>query len=115
QVNGVEKRRAPLGLGEGKAVLDLFETGGKAHHQLRTVVELDQEELVLGIGGLEELRGGLARLVEFGSHAAADVEHQADRQRSVFTGEVGHFLLALVLKEAKILAIEARDEAVERI
>ena len=56
----------PLDLREGQPVLDLFRVVRERHHQLRPVVELHQEELVLRIGGLEELGGRLARFLQLG-------------------------------------------------
>ena len=52
------------------------------------VVELHQEELVLGIRGLEELRDRLARFLQLAAHAAAAIEDDADRKRRVLAREL---------------------------
>ena len=114
-VDAVQQRRAALGLGEGQPVLNLFQVRGEGHHQLRPVVELNQEEFVLGIGGLEELRHRLARFVQLAAHAAAGIEDEPDRKRRVFARELRDLLLALVFEHAEVFLLQARDEAVQRI
>ena len=88
QVDGVQQRGPPLGLGEGQAVLDLLQVVGERLHQVGAVVELHQEELVLGIGGLEELRHRLPRFFQLVPHAAAAIENHAHRKRRVFAGKL---------------------------
>ena len=83
--------------------------------QFRPVVELNQEKLVLGIGGFEELRRGQTRLLQFGAHAAAGIEDEADRERRIFAGEGRDLLLSLFFEELEVFFFQAGDEAVQRI
>src|SRR4029077_10312905 len=92
QVDRVQKRGPALGLGEGQVVLDFLQVTGERLDQGSGIVELYQEELVLGIGELEELRHGLAGLIELAAHASAAIEDHAYRKRRVFARELGDLL-----------------------
>ena len=100
---------------EFQAILNLSGIGGEWNHQLRAVVELEQEKFVLRIGGFEELHRRLPRLLELGPHAAAGIEHQADGKGSVLARKVQDLLLDLVLEKPEMLFLQACDEAVQRI
>ena len=114
-VDSVQQRRAPLGLGERQAILDILQVGCEVLNQLRAVVELYQEELVFGVGGLEKVRNRLAGFRELVPHAAAGVEDEADGKRRILAGEVRNLLLHLVLKQPEVLFFQAGYEAVERV
>ena len=79
--------------------------GGEIHHQFRPVTELDQEKLVLRIGGFEELGHGLARHLELAAHAAAGIENQSYGDGRIFARKVRQLLLAFVFKNAEILTL----------
>ena len=104
-VDAVQKSRSPFGLREGQAVLNLLQVGGEVHHQFRPVAKFDQEKFVLGIGGLEELGHGLARLLEFVAHAATGIENQSYGDGRIFARKVRQLLLAFVFKNAEILTL----------
>ena len=114
-VDAVKQRRAAFGLGESQAVLDFFGIGGKRMDQFRLVVELNEEKLVVGIGGFEELGGGEARLLKLGAHGAGSVENQADGERGVLAGERRDALFGLFFEEFEVLGFQAGDEAVKRV
>src|SRR5947209_4251958 len=52
EVNSIEQSGPSLGLCEGEPVLQLLRIPRERHDEVRPVVELDQEELVLGVGDL---------------------------------------------------------------
>ena len=57
--------------------------------QVGFVVEVDDEHLVLRIGGLHEFQCRRVDLAAPFPHAAGIVDHQADRDRHVLLREVG--------------------------
>ena len=61
---------------ERDAILDLLRICGKRSDQFGAVVELNEEEFVFWIGGLEELRGCLAGFPELRPHTTAGIELQ---------------------------------------
>ena len=99
----------------GQPSLNVFDRTGEVLNQLRPVVEADDEELVLGIGGLDELQNRFARADQLGSHGAGEIEDDADGDRGVFAGKARDLLLAVVLIDLKVFLFQAGDQAVERI
>jgi hypothetical protein len=55
QIDTIEERRATFRRRSEQAALQVFNRGGEVAHDLRPFVKTDEEELVLGIGGLEQL------------------------------------------------------------
>ena len=88
---------------------------GERLDQLGRVVELHQEELVLGVGGLEELRHRLARFFQLAAHAAAAIEDHAHRKRRVLARKLRDLLLLLVLEDLEVLLFQPGDEAVHGV
>ena len=93
--------------------MNLFGRPGERHHELGTVVELNQKELVLGVGGLEELGRRQAGFVQFFAHGTAGVEDQPNGKRSVKAGEISDFLLDFVFEETKVFLFHPGDELVQ--
>src|ERR1700722_5835929 len=91
------------------SVVDLVGVGCKRDRQFRPVAKLDEEELVLRIGRLEECGGRLSGLLDLVSHAAAVVEQQADRQGRVFEREIRDGLFYAVFKDLEIRFMQIRD------
>ncbi len=79
--------------------------------EIKIVVEIDDEGLVLGIAGLHERDGGLVHAGPFVAHAAAVVDDQPHADGDVFAFEDGKFLLDFVFQDTEILLLEAIGEA----
>src|SRR5579859_6791191 len=109
-VDAIQQRRAALGLRERQPVLDFLGLLRESLHQLRPIVEFDQEELVLGVRGLHKLRDRLPRFLQFRAHAAAGIEHDSHRQGGIFARKLGDLLLHLVFQQFEILFVQARHE-----
>ena len=114
-VDGVEQGGAMVRVDGGQPRLNVFDGAGEVLNQLRPVVEADDEELVLGIGGLDELEDRFAGADQLGAHGAGEVENDADRNRGIFAGKARDFLLAVVLEDLKVFLFQASNQAVERI
>src|SRR5579864_5941856 len=114
-VDAIEQGRAPLGLRERQPILDFLGLFGESLDQLRAVAEFDQEELVLRVGGLHELRDGLPRFLELRAHAAAGVEDDSHRQRGIFARKLGDLLLDLVFVQLEIFFVQAGHETAHGI
>ena len=65
--------------------------------QVGGVVEVDDEDLVVAVGVLHQRQRRGLHLVQLVAHAAAVVDHQAERNRNVFALELADLLLDLVL------------------
>src|SRR5271157_305486 len=115
QVDCVQQGGHAFGLGETEAAPDLPGAAGEGLHQVGRIVELHQEELVFGIGGLQELGDSLAGLGELLAHAARTIEQNANGKGGVFAGKLRNDLRLLVLKDLEILLFEACDKAVQGI
>ena len=115
EVNGVEQRGAAAGDGVEKPTLDVIDRTGEVGNLLRLVGEGDHEELILRVGGLEELDHSFAGAIDLAGHASAHVENHADRHRGVFAGERFDLLLVFAFENVEVLAIESRYQPVERI
>src|ERR1039458_7831406 len=90
-----------------EAALNVPGAVGEGLRQVGRVVELYQEELVFGIGGLQKLGDSLAGLRELLAHAARTIEQNADGKGGVFARKLRDDLLLLVLKNLEILLFEA--------
>ena len=99
----------------GQPRLNVFDGAGEVLNQFRPVVEADDEELVLGIGGLDELQDRFAGADQLRGHGAGEIEDDADGDRGVFAGKARYVLLAVVLEDLKIFLFQTGDQAVERI
>ena len=99
----------------GKARLNIFNGTGEVFNQLRPVVEADDEEFVLGIGGLDELQDRFAGADKLGGHGAGEIKDNSDGNRSILTGKGGDLLLGAVFKDLEIFLFEAGDKAVHGI
>src|SRR6202007_1170290 len=58
QIDGIEQGRLTARLDRDQAILQVLVLGRKSRNELKSLAEVDQQELVLGIRGLEELRDG---------------------------------------------------------
>jgi len=77
----------PLGAVEHQAALQVFHALVKELVNSARSLKLTRKELILGIGGLEELNGRFARLADFVGHAAAEIKDHADGDGHIFGGE----------------------------
>src|SRR5258707_3967830 len=107
QVNRIQQRRAPLGNRIDEPALDVIHRTGEIGNLLRLIGEGNHEELVLRVGGLEELDNRLAGALDLAAHAAAHITDHADRNRSVFAGERLDLLPVLAFEKVKVLAVKA--------
>ena len=103
------------GMNRGQPRLNVVDGAGEVLNQLRPVVESDDEELVLGIGGFDELQDCFACADQLGSHGAGEVEDDADGDRGILTGETGDLLLAVVFVDLEIFFFQTRDQAVQGV
>src|ERR1019366_5164179 len=99
--------RAALGHRIEEPALNVVHRTGEIGDLLRLIGEGDHEELVLRVGGFEELDHRLAGALDLAAHAAAHVKNHADRNRSVFAGESLDLLLVFAFEKVEVLAVEA--------
>ena len=111
QIDGIQEGGAAPGRGEHHAGLQLLDAVGENAGELGALVEADQEEFILWVGGLEELDGGFAGLGNLVGHAAAEVEDDADGNGHVLGGEMDNLLLDVVLEDAEIFGVQTGDQA----
>src|ERR1700674_157941 len=107
QVNRIQQRRAPLGNRVDEPALNVVHRAGEIGNLLRLIRESNHEELVLRVGGLEELDHRLAGALGLAAHAAAHIKNHPDRNRSVFPGESFDLLLVFAFEKVEVLAVEA--------
>lgn len=88
---------------------------GEGARELSVLVESNQKEFVLWIGGLEKLNRSLFGFTDFVRHAAAQIEDDSDGNRNVLGREGDNLLLDVVFEDPEIVWLETCDEAVIRI
>ena len=66
--------------------------------QVGRVVEVDDEDLVVAVGSLHQRQRGGLHLLQLVAHAAAVIDHQAERDRDVLALEFADILLDLVFE-----------------
>jgi hypothetical protein len=115
EVNGVKESGAALRCGEHHAALQVFDTVGEGTGEFGALIEADQKELILGVGGLEELQGRFAGLVNFVGHAAAVIEDHPDGNGNIFGRKGDDLLLGVVFVNAEIVLVEAGDQPIEGV
>ena len=74
------------------------------------LVEVDDENFVLGIAGAHKSHGGSVHLSALLAHAAAIVDDQAHGHGDVLPLKDGDFLRNFVFINAKVVFLEIRDE-----
>jgi hypothetical protein len=114
-VDGVEQGGAVAGADGLQAGFDVVDGAGEIFDELGAVVEADDEELILGVGGFHELEDGVAGADELGGHGAGEVHDDADGDGGVFAGEGFELLLGVVFVDEKVVLLEAGDEAVHGV
>jgi len=112
KVDSVQKGSPALWGSHGHARLEILDAIGERASEFGSFIKTDQEELVLGIGGLEELKRGFASLVDFIGHAAGKIEDHADGNGDVFGGKTDDFLLDVVFEDAEIIRFESSYKAI---
>src|ERR1035441_4301330 len=95
--------------------LDVFDGGSEIDQHLGFFRERDQEKLILRIGRAEEFHHRLARLVDLVAHGSAVVEDNAQRNGSVFAGEVLDLLRLPIIGKLEILLLQPCYQPVHRI
>ena len=98
--DGVAHGRSAAGIDPAQRGFELPEVVGKILIlrvvQVRGVVEVDDEDLVVAVGILNQRQRGGFDLFELVAHAAAVVDHQAEGDRNVFALKSADLLLDLV-------------------
>ena len=69
---------------------------------------MHQKKLIFRIGGLEELGDRFPGLAHLVSHAAAGIENDPERQRSVLGAELRDLLVDLIFGEAEMILFQPR-------
>src|SRR5579862_4808117 len=114
-IDGVQERGAVFSLDDGEAGFDLIDRRGKVLDQLGTIVEADDEEFILRIGGFHELQDGISGANHLVVHAAAQVEDYPDRYWRVFSRKRLDGLEMVVLVDEEVLFFESGHKAIHRI
>src|SRR5258708_25722033 len=78
QIDGVEQRGPHLGSGHHHSALQVLDAIREGAGEFGALVEADQEEFILRIGGLEKLQRRFSGLPNFVGHAPAEIEYDAD-------------------------------------
>src|SRR5258708_14138968 len=91
-VDGIQQGSASERLATKNPPEDRVRIRGKRNGRLRPLAELDQEELVLPIGSLEEGGSRLRGLTNLVVQASARLNQQTDVNESVFLGTMANLL-----------------------
>src|SRR5215470_7795872 len=112
KVDSVQKGSPALWGSHHHTILEILNAVGECAGELGAFIKTDQEELILGIGGLEELESGLASLVDLVGHAATEVEDDTNRDGDIFGGKGDDLLLDVVFEDAEIVGFESSYQAI---
>jgi hypothetical protein len=78
--------------------------------QVKIIIKIDDEGLILRIAGFHESQGRGIYLGPLFAHAAAIVDHQAHAYGHVFLAENRDFLIDLVFQDVEIVLLQPWDE-----
>ena len=112
KVDSVQKGSPALWGSHGHARLKIFDAIGERAGEFGAFIKADQEELVLGVGGLKELERGFASFVDLIGHAAGEIEDDADGNGDIFSGEADDLLFDVVFEDAEIIRFESSYKAI---
>ncbi len=74
------------------------------------LVEIDHEHLVLRVAGAGKRHSSGHHVTHLRPHAAAIVNHQADRDRDILVAEIFNLLQDSILVNMKVILAEARNK-----
>ena len=102
QINSIQQSRLPLRRRIHQSVLQIFYTGRERTGQLRPVVKINQQELVLRVCSAEKLYRGGPGFFDLVAHAPAHIENHADRDGHILARKAQNFLLHSVFEYAEV-------------
>ncbi len=113
---GVVKGGAASRIDAIERVLEFVDVAGEIANgiEVEVVVEIDDEGLVLRIAHFHKCERSGADLGDLVAHAAAIVDDQAQADGNVFLAEDRELLLDLVLEDAEVFLLQARNELAAR-
>jgi len=92
--------------------LNFFGRPGERHHELGTVVKLNQKELVLGLAVLKNSAAARRDSFNFLPMERC-IEDQSNGKRSVEAGEIRDILLDFVFEKTKVLFVHSGHKLVQ--
>src|SRR5580693_1768358 len=78
EIDSIKQGRQTMSRRVHQSILHFFDAGRERTYELSPVVEVDQEEFILRVGGAEELHGSDPRFVDLIRHAATHIENDTD-------------------------------------
>src|SRR5450755_8055 len=115
QIDGVQQCGPAFWSGIHQLALDVFDGGREVGEHLWLFGKGDKEELIFGIGGLEEFHDRIARFIDLVGHRTADIEDHAQRYGSVLAGKVLDLLRLATVAEEKIVLLQPGHEPVHGV
>ena len=93
-----------------EAVLQAAEIGGEVPIEVSPIGEVDQEGLVAGVGGFDEVEGGGGDGGALGAHGSRVIDEQSDGDRTVLMLNGDDGLRDGVFGDLEVALVEAVDE-----
>ena len=101
------------GLYGEQARFDVVDVGGEIGDQLGPVVETDDEELILRIGGAQKFQNRVSGTVDLVGHTAAQIKDDPNRDRRILGREALELLQSIVFVDEKVLLLQAGNQAIK--
>ena len=99
----VEQGGASEGAGVHKTAIQPVRVAGEGDGEFGSFVELDQEELVGGICGLQDARCRFRGSSHLVLHAGAGIQEHADGNGRIFLCEIGDVPLGILVEQVETL------------
>ena len=115
KIDGIEQGGAMTRADCRESGFDIFDGTSEVFNELGAVVEADDKEFILRIGGLHELDDGVPGSDEFGGHGAGEVHDDADGDGGIFRGEGTDFLHRVVFVDEEVVLFESRNQSVHGV
>ena len=107
---GVVEGGAAAGLDVGQAVFELVGVGGQVLVDVGVVGEIDDEGLVFGVGGQDQVERGFVDRGALFVHGAGVVDDQTDGDGDVGVLEAEQVLLDAVFENLEVVFLEVLDD-----
>ena len=111
EVHSVEQGGMPLGVRRGETVVNPGALRAEVADQFGAVAQLDQAELVFGIGRIQKSRDRFTHRPDPLRHAVAEIEHNRDRDGGFLFREILEFLRTIIFGHVKVIALKRGDQA----
>jgi len=111
-VNGVVEGRAAAGIIFFQGFFQFANVGGEVLIKKLFIIEVDDDDLVLGVAGTNQIEASLVHLLALLPHGAGVINDDSHGDGDVLMAEGGNGLLHAVFQNRKCGTVQVRDQVI---